>query len=83
MQYEVFISELEKWIRQFCEWLNIEYDLNMLQFSNDSVYYFVGGNLICFKFVEEGICFIDDQWCLCLIVDYIVCFDVVVGQLNY
>ncbi|MGB3619972.1 sulfotransferase [Ketobacter sp. MCCC 1A13808] len=83
MQYEAFTSEPEKWTSQLCEWLNIEYDPNMLQFSNDSVYHSAGGNPTRFKLAEEGIRPTDDQWRSRLTADHIARFDAVAGQLNH
>lgn len=82
MQYEAFTSEPEKWTRQLCDWLGMDFSPSMLQFEKDEVFHSAGGNPTRFKLAEEGIRPTDDRWRSRLTDEDIARFNAIAGPLN-
>jgi hypothetical protein len=82
MQYEAFTSEPEMWTKRLCEWLELDFDPEMLEFKSGSVYHSAGGNPTRFKLADEGIRPTDDRWRTRLSAENIAQFEAVAGKLN-
>jgi len=82
MQYEAFTSEPEKWMRDLCAWLGMDFQPEMLQFSVNDIIHSAGGNPTRFQLAEEGIRPTDDRWRSKLGEKEMAEFETVAGPLN-
>jgi len=81
LRYEDFVAKPEENLRGLCEWLEIEYSADMLDFQEKQQPHSAGGNPARFS-VSRGIGPADDRWRSVLSAQQLQCFERVAGPLN-
>jgi len=81
MRYEDFVTKPESNLHSLCDWLEIPYSSDMLEFHESKVIHSAGGNPARFK-LSGGIRPVDDRWRSVLSTEDLKSFEHIAGDLN-
>lgn len=81
LKYENFVSDPKKHLQDLCQWLEVPYSEDILDFNNFVTEHSAGGNPTRFKF-SEGIRPVDEKWKEVLTTQDINLLDSINSELN-